>query len=163
MSPDLIDQFTFAHRVHVEAKDLQKLPPRLQGTLRVANEQFFRGRDVHYPSIGDVRVHFSGIAAVNVTIIAQLKVSLGTGPSQPCAPAQNHFLALMPCVQGRELVTCTGGAIVEGQKEGQHRVENAFVRPGLLSMSEMRTAFAATVVRAAARTQARRAVDPCEQ
>jgi hypothetical protein len=119
----MVDQFNFMHRVHVEVEDLEKLPPKLQGTFRVASEQFFRGRDIRYPSVGDVRVHFSGIAAVNVTIIAQL--------------------------EGKQLVACKSGAIVSappgGGQGGQQRVENAFVHPGILNMGEMRKAFAATV------------------
>ena len=42
-------------REAVVAADIERLPSDLLGTLRVADGFFFRGRDMRYPSVGDVR------------------------------------------------------------------------------------------------------------
>eukprot|EP00285_Hemiselmis_virescens_P010918 CAMPEP_0173398630 /NCGR_PEP_ID=MMETSP1356-20130122/42316_1 /TAXON_ID=77927 ORGANISM="Hemiselmis virescens, Strain PCC157" /NCGR_SAMPLE_ID=MMETSP1356 /ASSEMBLY_ACC=CAM_ASM_000847 /LENGTH=327 /DNA_ID=CAMNT_0014358165 /DNA_START=1 /DNA_END=984 /DNA_ORIENTATION=- len=114
VSPLLIPQFSFAHRVPITALDLERLPEDLQGTFRVVHDQFFRGRDIHYPSIGDVRVHFAGIGAVNVTILATLN--------------------------NKELVPCPPSSKSTHVAEG-HIGESALVVPGILDQDEMRTAF----------------------
>uniref|UniRef100_A0A7S0TN06 Uncharacterized protein n=1 Tax=Hemiselmis andersenii TaxID=464988 RepID=A0A7S0TN06_HEMAN len=113
VSEELLPQFSFAHRVPITGSDLERLPADLQGTFRVVHDQFFRGRDIHYPSIGDVRVHFAGIAAVNVTVLATLKDR-----------------QLVPCPQSNA-----------AHVRGEHVSESALVVPGVLDQAGMQTAF----------------------
>ena len=62
----------FSHSRAPCAITLLLKPSNSQGTLRAADGYFFRGRDLMYPSVGDVRVSFYLVPAVDVSVIARL-------------------------------------------------------------------------------------------
>jgi hypothetical protein len=60
-------------RQPVVEEDLARLPSDLKGTFRVAEGYFFRGRDMEYPSVGDIRVAFYMVPPIEVSMIARLR------------------------------------------------------------------------------------------
>jgi len=63
----------FTSMAEVTSEDLQHLSSDLHGTLRVADGYFYRGRDMRYPSVGDVRVWFEVVAETQVSAIGLLR------------------------------------------------------------------------------------------
>lgn len=56
----------------VEAEDLSKLQRPLQGTFKLSDGYFFRGRDIRMPSVGDVRVSFQVVGGQHVSALLRL-------------------------------------------------------------------------------------------
>ena len=69
----LVPMLSFYEREPVRNEDIVRLPSDLHGTFRVAEGFFFRGRDMHYPSVGDVRVSFYLVRAETVSLVAKLR------------------------------------------------------------------------------------------
>jgi hypothetical protein len=73
LDTSLAPLLTFYQREPVLDADLERLPSDLQGTLRVTDGYFFRGRDMQHPSVGDVRVSFYVVPGADVSVIAKLR------------------------------------------------------------------------------------------
>ena len=73
MDPSLVPLLGFYQREHVVEQDLDRLPADLLGTVRVTDGYFFRGRDMQFPSVGDVRVSFYLVPGGDVSVIAKLR------------------------------------------------------------------------------------------
>lgn len=69
----LVPMLSFFKREPVVHEDIARLPSELHGTLRVADGYFFRGRDMQYPSVGDIRVSFYLVRAGDVSLVGRLR------------------------------------------------------------------------------------------